>query len=78
LVSEGDDVARRTTFDVEVFAYEEETKPTGGSDQDDDDDSSSSNDGLTVESNPVPGFMAVEALSMLAAVVLIRRKKSFD
>ena len=78
LVSEGDDVARSTTFDVEVFAYEEEeTKPTGESDQDDD-DSSSSNDGLTVESNPVPGFMAVEALSMLAAVVLIRRKKSFD
>ena len=77
MVSEGDDVARSTTFDVEVFAYEEETKPTGESDQDDD-DSSSSNDGLTVESNPVPGFMAVEALSMLAAVVLIRRKKSFD
>jgi hypothetical protein len=60
---------------VDVFAYEEETKPTGGSDQDDD-DSDSTNDGLSVESNTVPGFMAVEALSVLAAVILIRRKKS--
>jgi hypothetical protein len=75
LVSEGDDTARSTTFDVDVLAYEEDTNPTN--DGNDDDDSSASEDGLSVESNTVPGFAAIEAIMVVAVVSLLRRKKTF-
>ena len=75
LVSEGDDTARSTTFDVDVLAYEEDTNPTN--DANDDDDSSASEDGLSVESNTVPGFAAIEAIMVVAVVSLLRRKKTF-
>ncbi len=76
LVSEGDDTARSTTFDVDVIAYEEETKPTN--DGNNDDDSTASEDGLSMESNTVPGFAAVEAITGVAMVSLLRRKKTFN
>jgi hypothetical protein len=72
LVSEGDEVARSTTFDVDVFAYEEDSKPSSS---DDGDGSDGSDSGLNVESNTVPGFGAVEALMVVVAVGLLRRKK---
>ena len=76
LVSEGDDVARSTTFDVEVFAFEGDEKPTtdpgnGGSDEGQD-------EGLSVESNTLPGFLAFEAISILAAGTALFRKKTED
>jgi hypothetical protein len=76
LVSEGDDTARSTTFDVDVLAYEEDTTPTndGGAD----DDSSASEDGLSMESNTVPGFGAIEAIMVMTMVSLLRRKKTFN
>ena len=76
LVSEGDDTARSTTFDVDVIAYEEETKPTN--DGNNDDDSTASEDGLSMESNTVPGFAAIEAIMVVAMVSLLRRKKTFN
>ena len=75
LVSEGDDTARSTTFDVDVLAYEEDTNPTN--EGNDDDDSSASEDGLSIESNTVPGFAAIEAIMVVAVVSLLRRKKTF-
>lgn len=74
LVSEGDNAARSTTFDVEVFAFEEEDQPSSPSDPSDDSDGS--NSGLSVESNTLPGFIAVEAIAMVAAVGFLRRKKA--
>ena len=76
LVSEGDDTARSTTFDVDVIAYEEETKPTN--DGNNDYDSTASEDGLSMESNTVPGFAAIEAIMVVAMVSLLRRKKTFN
>ncbi len=76
LVSEGDDTARSTTFDVDVIAYEGETKPTN--DGNNDDDSTASEDGLSMESNTVPGFAAIEAIMVVAMVSLLRRKKTFN
>ena len=76
LVSEGDDTARSTTFDVDVIAYEEETKPTN--DGNNDDASTASEDGLSMESNTVPGFAAIEAIMVVAMVSLLRRKKTFN
>ena len=76
MVSEGDDTARSTTFDVDVIAYEEETKPTN--DGNNDDDSTASEDGLSMESNTVPGFAAIEAIMVVAMVSLLRRKKTFN
>lgn len=76
LVSEGDETARSDTFEVEVFAYEEVTTPSNGGDNDD--DSSASDDGLSMESNTVPGFAAIEAIMVVAMVGLLRRKKTFN
>jgi hypothetical protein len=74
LVSEGDNAARSVTFDVEVFAYEEEDQQSnsgGALDEEED-----PNSGLSVESNTLPGFFAVEAIAMIAAGGLLRRKKT--
>ena len=76
LISEGDETARSDTFEVEVFAYEEDTSPSN--DGDDDGDSSASDDGLSMESNTVPGFAAIEAIMVVALVSLLRRKKTFN
>ena len=74
LISEGDDTARSTTFDVDVFAYQEE--PQSNANNDDTSEQDDDGSGLNVESNTLPGFFAVEAVSMIAAVGLLRRKKS--
>ena len=74
IVSEGDNAARSVTFDVEVFAYEEEDQPANSDDSSDDDEDSSN--GLSVESNTLPGMFAVEAIAMIAAGGLLRRKKT--
>ena len=74
LVSEGDNAARSVTFDVEVFAYEEEDQQSNSGDASDEDEDP--NSGLSVESNTLPGFFAVEAIAMIAAGGLLRRKKT--
>ena len=74
IISEGDNAARSTTFDVEVFAYEDEEKSS--TDSGDSDDSDNSDDGLNVESNTLPGFLAFEAILMLATCSVLRRKKT--
>ena len=61
------------TFDVEVFAYEEEQQSNSGDPSDEDEGPDS---GLSVESNTLPGFFAVEAIAMIAAGGLLRRKKT--
>jgi hypothetical protein len=74
IISEGDNAARSTTFDVEVFAYDDEEKSS--TDSGDSDDSDNSDDGLNVESNTLPGFLAFEAILMLATCSVLRRKKT--
>jgi hypothetical protein len=57
-----------------VFAYEDEEKSS--TDSGDSDDSDNSDDGLNVESNTLPGFLAFESILMLATCSVLRRKKT--
>jgi len=72
LISEGDDVGRSTTFDVEVFAYVDDVSSSSTNDGEDD----SVDSGLKVESNTLPGFLALEAVLIFATVGVIGRKRS--
>lgn len=72
LVSEGDDIGRSTTFDVEVFAYVDDDSSSSTNDGQDD----SADSGLKVESNTLPGFLALEAVLIFATAGVISRKRS--
>ncbi len=71
LVSEGDDIGRSTTFDLEVQAVESSptTGSTGGSSSNTDDSDSS----LSQESNALPWLGGIETLSLIGLVSLRKR-----